>query len=108
MAKIFKSVIVLAMTLTLFAGTAMADRRGRDCRQSQKWHHHQPKRHYETRHHHDHRRPVYVAPPARHYRQPQYHASSVHPLAPRIVIVGGLPFPVPPPPHEVLDYLTGH
>ena len=108
MAKFLKTVIVMAVALTFFGGTAMADRRGRDCHQPQKAHHYQTKHHYKAHRHDNHRRHVYVAPPAPHYRQPRYHASSVHPLAPRIIIVGGLPIPVPPPPHEVIGYLTGH
>ena len=106
LAKFLKSVIVFAVALTFFGGTAMADRRDRDCRQPQKWHHYQPKHRYEARHH-NHASYVYVAPPVPHYPQRQYHASNLHPLAPRIVFIGPLPIPVPPPPHEVLDYLTG-
>jgi hypothetical protein len=108
MAKLLKSVIVLAVAMTFFGGTAMADRWGRDCHNPHKRHHYHPRHHHKVYRHEDYRRPVYVAPPRPHYRQPEYHASSLHPLAPRIVIVGGLPIPVPPPPHEVLDYLTGH
>ena len=107
LAKFLKSVIILAVALTFFGGTAMANGRGRDCGHYKKSHHYQPKHHYKARPHYDHRRHVYVAPPRPHYRQPQYHASRLHPLAPRVVFVGPLPIPVPPPPHEVLDYLTG-
>ena len=116
LAKVLKSVIVLAVALTFFGGTAMADRRGRDR------HHQLQKHHYHMKHHprhykghpHGHRPPVvykeyvYVAPPRPHHRPQRYQASSLHPLAPRIVFIGGLPVPVPPPPHEVLNYLTGH
>lgn len=108
LAKFLKSVIVLAVALTLFGGTAMADRWSRDCHHPKKRHHYQPKHHHKVQPHHGHRGRVYVVPPRPHYRQPQYHASSVHPLAPRVLFVGPLPIPVPPPPHEVLDYLTGH
>jgi hypothetical protein len=108
LAKSLKSVIVLAVALTFFGGTAMADRWERNCHHPKKWHHYHPRHNYKAHRHHDYRRPVYVAPPRPHYRQPRYHASSVHPLAPRIIVVGGLPIPVPPPPNEVLDYLTGH
>lgn len=108
LAKVLKSVIVLAVALTFFGGTAMADRRGRDG-----YHHHQ-KHQYHMKHHPKHRphvvykKYVYVAPPRPHHRPERYQASSLHPLAPRVVFIGGLPIPVPPPPHEVLDYLTGH
>jgi hypothetical protein len=108
LAKSLKSAIILAVALTFFGGTAMADRWERNCHQSAKWHHYQPKHNYKAHRHEHYRRPVYVAPSPPHYRQPQYHASSLNSLAPRIVIVGGLPIPVPPPPHVVLDYLTGH
>lgn len=107
MAKFLKSVIVVAVALTFFGGTAMADRWGRDCKHPKKWHHYQPKRYHQARPHYDHRRHVQVVPPAPRYRQPRHHASNVHPLAPRILFVGPLPIPVPPPPNEVLDYLTG-
>ena len=108
MAKFLKSVVVFAVALTLFGGTAMADRWDRNCHHPEKWQHHQTKHHYAARPHYEHRKRVYVVPSRPHYRQPQYHASSLHPLAPRIIVVAGLPIPVPPPPHEVLNYLTGH
>lgn len=120
MAKFLKSVIVLAMVLTFFGGTAMADRRGRDYHHPKKGHRHHLKHHHKGRSHYHYHRHIRVAPPRDHhrrhvrvvrqrptYRQPRYHAADPHPLAPRIVFLGGLPVPVPPPPHEVLDYLTG-
>ncbi|MEJ2154917.1 MAG: hypothetical protein P8X96_06255 [Desulfobacteraceae bacterium] len=133
MAKILKSVIVAAVVMTFFGGTAMADRRGRDAHHSKDWVHSNAKRYHKAYHHdhyrkhvraerrhnrhirhdryvsrhgHDRRHDHYV-PKRSHYRKPRYQASSPHPLAPRVVFLGGLPVPVPPPPHEVLDFLTG-
>ncbi len=119
MAKILKSVIVVAAALTFFGGTAMADGWGRDYHHN-KGHHSHWKHH--QRHHSDWRQPqrgayyhdsyreerhARVAPPRHDYRESRHYASESHPLAPRIVFFGGLPVPVPPPPNEVLDYLTG-
>ena len=112
--KSLKSVIVLAVALTFFGGTAMADRWGRDYHHPPKRHHHYSKHHpkYYKGHRHGHhryvvhRRNIYVAPPHPQYRSRRHEASALHALAPRVVIIGGLPIPVPPPPHEVLDYLT--
>jgi hypothetical protein len=115
LAKSLKTVIILAVTLTFFGGTAMADRWGRDYHQPQKRNHHYSKHHpkaYKSHHHRHQRRVVhkeyvYVAPPRPHYREHRHQTSALHALAPRVVFIGGLPVPVPPPPHEVLDYLTG-
>ena len=123
MAKILKSVIVVAVALTFFGGTAIADRGDRDYHHRNKRYHSQWKQHhkahghyYQKRHHssghyrdsYRHERHARVAPPRHDYRQSRHHASNSHPLAPRVVFFGGLPVPVPPPPNEVLDYLTGH
>jgi hypothetical protein len=108
MAKFLKSVIVLAVTLTFFGGTAMADRWGRDSHHPQKRQHYQSKHQYKAPPRYDHRRHVQVVPARPHYQQPRYHASNAHSLAPRVVFVGPLPILVPPPPHEVIGYLTGH
>jgi hypothetical protein len=117
--KSLKFSIVLAVVLTLFGGTAMADSRGRNNHNAIKGdreyqHHHDNKwgNHYRGRHQGNHyyahrdyghrnlTRPVYHHPP--------YQVSKPHPLAPRIVFLGPIPVPVPPPPHEVLNYITGH
>jgi hypothetical protein len=99
MAKILKSVIVVAAALTFFGGTAMADRWGRDYHHDSYHHNYHHNDYHQNRH-------ARVAP--RHdYRQPSHYASDAHSLAPRIVFFGGLPVPVPPPPNEVLHYLTG-
>jgi len=113
MAKILKSVIVVAVALTFFGGTAMADRWDRDYHHHHKRYHSHWKQHHKVRarYHHDgyrHERHARVAPPRHDYRQSRHYASQSHPLAPRIVFFGGLPVPVPPPPNEVLHYLTGH
>ena len=108
LAKSLKSVIILAVALTFFGGTAMADRWERNCHQTRNWHHYQPKHHYKAHRYHAYRRPVYVAPPRPYHEQARYHTTSLSALAPRIAIVGGLPIPVPPPPYVVIDYLTGH
>lgn len=121
LAKFLKSVIVLAVALTFFSGTAMADnwRRGGHHPPKKRYHYcskHHPK---HIKHHHHGHRPAHrryivhqdygPALPSRiHYRPHRYQASTQHPLAPRIVFIGPIPFPVPPPPNEVLDYLTGH
>jgi len=115
LAKSLKTVIVMAVALTFFGGTAMADRWGRDCHHPRKDHHHYSKHHpkYYKGHRRGHRphivqrRIVYVAPARPHYRAQRHEASALRALAPRVVFVGGLPVPVPPPPHEVLEYLTG-
>jgi hypothetical protein len=106
LAKNLKSVLVLAVALTFFGGTAMADNRGREDHHSQGWNHHAQGYHH-ARPHFGHSGHVYVVPPRPHYRPHSYQASSLHALAPRIVFLGPLPIPVPPPPSEVLDYITG-
>ena len=123
MAKLFKSVIVLAVILMFFGGTASAHGRGGDGKHYKKWHrshryhyhkarpHHRyhHKRHiHSVRRHDHHRRHGHAVSRRSEYRQQRYKTAKPHPLAPRLIYIGGLPVPVPPPPHEVLDYLTGH
>jgi hypothetical protein len=108
MAKILKSVIIVAMAMTFFGGTAMADRRGRDYDHSQKWDHSYSRSYHRAPAYNHHGRHDEVVSKRSDYRQPQYHASKSPSLAPRIVFFGGLPVPVPPPPDEVFRFLTGH
>jgi len=121
MARILKSLIVVALAMTFLGGTAMADGRGRDRHHADKWqsshwkhdhyrarHHNHYRRHARAENRYDHRRRhVRVVPSRPDYRHREYRASKPHPLAPRVIFLGGLPVPVPPPPNEVLDYLTG-
>jgi hypothetical protein len=107
LAKFIKSAIVLAVALTLFGGTAMADNRGHGGHHHHQWHH-QSQHYHHARPDFGHRGHVYVVPAPRPQHRPHhYQTSSLHPLAPRIVFLGPLPIPVPPPPNEVLDYITG-
>lgn len=121
LANFLKSVIVLAVTLTFFGTPAMADNRGRDGHHLPKKRDHYCSKHHPKhikRHHHGHRpaqrRHIVhtdsgpAAPPRHHGRPHRHQDSTLHPLAPRIVFIGPIPFPVPPAPNEVLDYLTGH
>jgi hypothetical protein len=103
LAKFLKSAIVLAIALTFFGGTAMADRWERGRHHSREYHHYHP----AVRPHYVHRVYVPAAPARAYYRQPQHRTSALEALAPRIVFLGPVPIPVPPPPNEVLDYLTG-
>ena len=109
LAKSIKFAIVFAVILTLFGGTAMADNRGRDGHRQTEWnrgHHHQSyERHHQA---YAHRSYNHHKVPRVIHRQPVRRVVKANPLAPRIVFLGPIPVPVPPSPHEVLGYLSGH
>jgi hypothetical protein len=119
LAKSLKFVMVFAVVLTFFGGTAMADHKGRGGHWKTEWdgghynqHAHPGNHHWAKYRHGDHRhyaRRDYD----RHYapRAPQHpvrqSVSRPNPLAPRIAFLGPIPVPVPPSPQEVIGFITG-
>lgn len=120
--KSIKFAMIFAVVLAFFSGTAMAGDRGRgghhptqwdrgnQKHHAYKWNKHYYKHHRGDRRYYAHHRRVdnHRKPLRAPYHQPERRVSKPHPLAPRIVFLGGLPVPVPPPPHEVLGYIAGH